>query len=452
MINNEYLRNTFNKFKEKNKGKDEYIQACEEILESLDLIIEDKKEIIDENIIERFLEPERYIEFRVCWLDDQNRVQVNKGYRVQYNSAIGPYKGGLRFHPSVNESIIKFLGLEQTLKNSLTTLPLGGGKGGSDFDPKGKSDKEIMRFAQAFMNELYRHIGSEIDVPAGDIGVGAKEVGYLFGQYKKIKNEYNGALTGKGISFGGSLGRKEATGYGLCYFTNKALKTLKNDSLKDKKVVISGSGNVAIYTLEKAIELGAKVIAMSDSNGWIHDENGINLKIIKEIKEVNKGRIKEYLNYVDGAKYIESKVGNPTIWSVRCDIALPCATQNELKLDDAKSLVSNGVIGVFEGANMPTTKEAYQYLVENNIIYGPGKASNAGGVAVSGLEMSQNAMHLSMSKEEVDSKLKDIMHNIFDNVYQTNIKYNIQSNDLLKGANIAGFEKVMDAMLLEGVI
>lgn len=452
MIKNQYVLNTFNKFKEKNEGKQEYIQACEEILESLELLVENRKEIEEENILERFLEPERYIEFRVCWLDDNNKVQVNKGYRVQYNSALGPYKGGLRFHPSVNESIIKFLGLEQCLKNSLTTLPLGGGKGGSDFDPKGKSDKEIMRFCQAFMNELYRHIGSNLDVPAGDIGVGAKEVGYLFGQYKKIKNEYTGTLTGKGISYGGSLGRKEATGYGLCYFVNKALQVLKNDSLKDKKVVISGSGNVAIYTLEKCIELGAKVIAMSDSNGWIYDENGINLEIIKLIKEVNKGRIKDYLNYVDTAKYTESTPANPRIWSIKCDIALPCATQNELLLEDAVNLVNNKVIGVFEGANMPTSIEAYRHLVNYNVIYGPGKASNAGGVSVSGLEMSQNSIRLNWSKEEVDEKLKDIMSNIFENIYNTNIKYNIKSNDLLVGANIAGFEKILDAMLAQGVI
>ena len=359
MIKNTYVLNVLNDFKIKNKGKDEYIQACEEILESLELLINQREDYVKENILERFLEPERYIEFRVCWLDDNNNVRVNKGYRVQYNSAIGPYKGGLRFHPSVNESIIKFLGLEQCLKNSLTTLPMGGGKGGSDFDPKGKSDKEIMRFCQSFMNELYRHIGSNTDVPAGDIGVGAKEVGYLFGQYKKIKNEFTGALTGKGLTFGGSLIRKEATGYGLCYFTNAALKTLKNDSFEGKKVIISGSGNVAIYALEKANELGAKVLAMSDSNGWVYDEDGIDLNIIKEIKEVNKGRIKEYLNYKENAIYTESKEGNATIWSLPCDLALPCATQNELTLEDAKMLVKNGVIGVFEGANMPTTIDAY---------------------------------------------------------------------------------------------
>lgn len=452
MIKNEYVLSVYNDFKKKNEGKKEYIQAVSEILESLELLIENNEEYVKENILERFLEPERYIEFRVSWLDDSNNVRVNKGYRVQYNSAIGPYKGGLRFHPSVNESIIKFLGVEQCLKNSLTTLPMGGGKGGSDFDPKGKSDKEIMRFCQAFMNELYRHIGKDTDVPAGDIGVGAKEIGYLFGQYKKIKNEFNGVLTGKGLSYGGSLGRKEATGYGLCYFTNESLRVQKNTSLKDKVVVISGSGNVAIYALEKALELGAKVIAMSDSNGYIIDEKGINLEVIKDIKEVKKGRIKEYLNYVSDAKYIESNGVNPSIWSVKCDIAMPCATQNELDLNDAKMLVANGVIGVYEGANMPTTLEAYNYLVDNDVIYGPGKASNAGGVSVSGLEMTQNALRLSWSKEEVDQKLKDIMINIFHNVYNTNIKYNIKSNDLLKGANIAGFVKIADAMIAQGVI
>ena len=452
MIKNEYVLSVYNDFKKKNEGKKEYIQAVSEILESLELLIENNEEYVKENILERFLEPERYIEFRVSWLDDSNNVRVNKGYRVQYNSAIGPYKGGLRFHPSVNESIIKFLGVEQCLKNSLTTLPMGGGKGGSDFDPKGKSDKEIMKFCQAFMNELYRHIGKDTDVPAGDIGVGAKEIGYLFGQYKKIKNEFNGVLTGKGLSYGGSLGRKEATGYGLCYFTNESLRVQKNTSLEGKVVVISGSGNVAIYALEKALELGAKVIAMSDSNGYIIDEKGINLEVIKDIKEVKKGRIKEYLNYVSDAKYVESNGVNPSIWSVKCDIAMPCATQNELDLNDAKMLVANGVIGVYEGANMPTTLEAYNYLVDNDVIYGPGKASNAGGVSVSGLEMTQNALRLSWSKEEVDQKLKDIMINIFHNVYNTNIKYNIKSNDLLKGANIAGFVKIADAMIAQGVI
>lgn len=452
MINNKYVLKVFNEFKQKNCGQKEYIQACEEILESLELMINKRPEIEKEKILERFLEPERFITFRVCWLDDNNQVQVNRGYRIQYNSALGPYKGGLRFHPSVNASIISFLGLEQCLKNSLTTLPMGGGKGGSDFDPKGKSDHEIMRFCQAFMNELYRHIGPNTDVPAGDIGVGAREIGYLFGQYKKIKNEFTGVITGKGLSYGGSLVRKQATGYGLCYFTNEALNKLKKDSLKDKIVVISGAGNVAIYACEKAQELGAKVVTMSDSNGWIYDENGINLNVVKVIKEVKRGRIKEYIDYVPTAKYVESKENNPTIWSVKCDVALPCATQNELNLDDAKCVVNNGVTIVCEGANMPTTLEAAHYLIENGVIYGPGKASNAGGVATSSLEMSQNSLRMSWSFEEVDEKLKNIMINIFNNVYNTTLKYGLKENDLLTGANIAGFEKICDAMLAQGVI
>ena len=327
---------------------------------------------------------------------------------------------------------------------------MGGGKGGSDFDPKGKSDGEIMRFCQAFMTELHKYIGPNIDIPAGDIGVGKKEVGYMFGQYKKITNDFSGAITGKDISFGGALGRTQATGYGLCYFTNKALNVLANTSFKDKVVVVSGAGNVAIYAAEKAIELGGKVVTMSDSNGWIYDENGININVVKEIKEINKGRIKEYLNYVKTAKYVESNGNNPTIWSVKCDIALPCATQNELNLDDAKKLVENKVIAVCEGANMPTTLEAVHYLIDNGVIYGPGKAANAGGVAVSCLEMSQNAMHLNLTFKEVDEKLKDIMENILENVYETSKKYNIKENDLLTGANIAGFEKIIQAMILQG--
>ena len=452
MFTNPYVKKVFENFKNKNEGQKEYIQACQEILESLELMISKRPDIEQYNLLERFLEPERFISFRVCWVDDHNQIQVNRGYRVQYNSCLGPYKGGLRFHPSVNESIIKFLGLEQCLKNSLTTLPLGGGKGGSDFDPKGKSDQEIMRFCQAFMNELYRHIGANVDVPAGDIGVGQKEIGYMFGQYKKLRNEFTGVFTGKPLSFGGSLVRKQATGYGLCYFTDVALKTIKGESLKDKTVVISGAGNVAIYALEKSISLGAKVVTMSDSNGWIYDENGINIEVVKLIKETKKGRIKEYLDYVPNAKYTESKEDNPTIWSVKCDIALPCATQNELNLEDAKLLVRNGCIGVFEGANMPTTLDAVHYLIKNNIIYAPGKASNAGGVATSGLEMSQNAMHLSWTFDEVDQKLKNIMENIFHNAYQTTIKYQLPQNDLLTGANIAGFEKILDAMILQGVV
>ena len=451
MIKNTYVLNVLNDFKIKNKGKDEYIQACEEILESLELLINQREDYVKENILERFLEPERYIEFRVCWLDDNNNVRVNKGYRVQYNSAIGPYKGGLRFHPSVNESIIKFLGLEQCLKNSLTTLPMGGGKGGSDFDPKGKSDKEIMRFCQSFMNELYRHIGSNTDVPAGDIGVGKKEIGYMFGQYKKLTNEFNGAFTGKDPSFGGSLGRTEATGFGLCYFTQKAMNTLLNDSFKDKVVVISGAGNVAIYALVKATEMGAKVVTMSDSNGWIYDEEGIDISIVKEIKEVKKGRIKEYLNYRPNAKYIESNLNNPTVFSVKCDICLPCATQGEIHLSDAIKLKENGCKILCEGANMPTDLDAIHYLVENGVIFGPGKASNAGGVIVSGLEMSQNSQRLSWSFEEVDNRLKTIMENIFTSINNLSKKYDIKCNDLLTGANILAFEKLITALDYQGI-
>ena len=452
MFTNKYVSQVFEDFCKKNKGQEEYIQACQEILESLQLMIEKNPELEKQHILERFLEPERFIQFKVAWLDDNNNVQVNRGFRVQYNSSIGPYKGGLRFHPSVNDSIIKFLGLEQCLKNALTTLPIGGAKGGSDFDPKGKSDFEIMRFCQAYMTELYRHVGHNVDVPAGDIGVGKKEVGYMFGQYKRIKNEFTGVFTGKALEFGGSLARTQATGYGLCYFTNKALEVLKNDSFNGKLVSVSGAGNVAIYAAEKAIQLGGKVITMSDSNGWIYDENGIDLSIIKQIKEVEKGRIKEYTNRVKHAKYIESNKENPTIWSVKCDIALPCATQNELTLQDAKLLVKNGVIAVCEGANMPTTLDAIHYLIDNNVIYGPGKAANAGGVATSALEMSQNSIRMSWTFEEVDSKLKNIMESIFDNVYKTSQKYDIKYNDLLTGANIAGFEKIANAMILQGVI
>ena len=447
MLSNLYVINVFNKFREKNKGCNEYIQACEEILESIEILFNDER-YIKSNILERFLEPERFIEFRVSWLDDNNNVQVNRGYRVQYNSALGPYKGGIRFHKSVNASIIKFLGLEQTLKNALISLPLGGGKGGSDFDPKGKSDYEIMKFSQAFMNELYRHIGSEIDVPAGDIGVGEKEVGYLFGQYKKIKNEFSGTLSGKSLNISGSLLRKEATGYGLCYFIDKALNVLINDSLKDKKVVISGSGNVAIYALKKTIELNAKVIAMSDSNGYIYDELGIDLNTIQYIKETKKERIKEYIKYKKSAVYIENK----SIWSIPCDIALPCATQNEITLLDAMSLVKNGVIGVFEGSNMSSSIEASKFLIENDVIYAPSKASNVGGVIVSGLEMSQNKTLLKMNENEVDLRLKDIIYNIFNSINEVNIKFNIRRNNLMKGANILAFQNVAEAMISEGVV
>lgn len=447
MFKSKYVAKVYEDLCKKNEGEKEFLQAALEILESLEPYVMKNPKIEKEKILERFVEPERFVSFRVCWIDDNHEIQVNKGYRVQYNSAIGPYKGGLRFHPSVNASIIKFLGLEQTLKNSLTSLPMGGGKGGSDFDPKGKSDREVMAFCQAFMTELYRHIGPNTDVPAGDIGVGGREVGYLYGQYKRIQNESTGVLTGKGLTFGGSLARTEATGYGLCYFTQEALKTLKHTDFKDKTVVVSGSGNVAIYAVEKATELGAKVVAMSDSNGCIYDENGIDLKLVKEIKEVRRGRIKEYLDVHKDAKYFDN---SKHIWQIKCDIALPCATQNELDLDDAKALVKNGVIAVCEGANMPSTLEAAKYFIENKVAYGPAKAANAGGVATSGLEMCQNSMRYSWTFAEVDAKLKDIMVNIFKNTYATAVEFGNEF-DTLTGANIAGFKKVCEAMLAEGV-
>ncbi len=445
---NLYIKKVLENVKEKNANEPEFVQAAEEILTSLDDYVSIHPELEKNKVLERFVEPERIVTFRVCWLNDNNEICINRGYRVQFNSAIGPYKGGLRFHPSVNQSIIKFLGLEQTLKNSLTGLPMGGGKGGSDFDPKGKSDNEIMRFCQAFMTELYRHIGQFTDVPAGDIGVGGREIGYLYGQYKRIQNESCGVLTGKGLSYGGSLARKEATGYGLCYFTNKALETLKNDSFKGKTAVISGSGNVAIYACQKAIELGAKVVAMSDSNGVIYDQKGIDLNLIKELKEVKRARIKEYLNTHKDAEYFE---GSKSIWNIKCDIALPCATQNEIDLEDAKKLVKNGVIAVCEGANMPSSLDAAHYFIENKVVYGPAKAANAGGVATSGLEMCQNSGRISWTFEDVDAKLKDIMENIFKNVYEVASECG-NPYDTLKGANIAGFKKVSAAMIEQGVI
>ncbi len=447
MFQTEYLSKVYEELCKKNEGQKEFLQAAQEILESLEPVVIKRPELINQKIIERFVEPERFVQFRVAWVDDKGEVQVNRGYRVQYNSAIGPYKGGIRFHPSVNQSIIKFLGLEQTLKNSLTSLPMGGGKGGADFDPKGKSDREIMAFCQAFMTELYRHIGPDTDVPAGDIGVGGREVAYMFGQYKRIKNEFVGVLTGKGLTFGGSLARTEATGYGLCYFTEEALKNMRNTSFQGKTVVISGSGNVAIYANQKATSLGGKVVAMSDSSGYVYDANGINLDIMKQIKEVERGRIVEYTKRVPGSIF---KEGSTNIWEVKCDIALPCATQNEIDLDSAKKLVANGVIAVCEGANMPSTNEAARYFIENEVIYGPAKAANAGGVATSGLEMSQNSMRYSWTFEEVDAKLKGIMTNIFKNTYSTAINYG-NKWDLLKGANIAGFEKVCAAMLAQGI-
>lgn len=449
-MKNLYLLNILKKSEQKYINQPEYLNTIKELLESFELVVNERPEIEKYNIIERLIEPERLISFKVEWVDDNGNVQVNKGYRVQFNSAIGPYKGGLRFHPSVNESIIKFLGLEQCIKNSLTTLPMGGGKGGSDFDPKGKSECEIMRFCKAFMRELYRHIGQFTDVPAGDIGVGAREIGYLFGEYKRITNEYTGVLTGKPLMFGGSLVRTEATGFGLCYFALEALKNIKNTNFKNKTVCISGSGNVAIFAAQKAIELGAKVVTMSDSNGWIYDENGIDLKVIKDIKLIQRRRIKEYLISHPKAIYRTSE-DIIRLWSIKCDIALPCATQNEVHLEDAKELVKNGCIILAEGANMPTDLDATRYLIDNGVIFAPGKAANAGGVATSGLEMSQNSLRLSWSFEEVDARLKNIMKNIFENIYSKNIKYKLKDNDLLTGANIAGFEKICDAMIAQGV-
>ncbi len=447
MFKTEYVKNVYEDLVKKNANEPEFLQAAQEILASLEPYVATHPEVEKKKILERFLEPERFVQFKVVWVDDAGNYQVNRGYRVQYNSAIGPYKGGIRLHPSVNASIIKFLGLEQTLKNSLTSLPMGGGKGGSDFDPKGKSDSEIMHFCQSFMTELYRHIGPDTDVPAGDIGVGAREIGYMFGQYKRIKNEFSGVLTGKGLSYGGSLARKEATGYGLCYFTNEALKTLKETDFTGKTVVISGSGNVAIYANQKATSLGAKVVAMSDSNGYIYDPNGIDLAVVKQIKEVERGRIKEYVDRVPGSTYTE---GSTNIWDVKCDIALPCATQNELDLEAAKKLVKNGVIAVCEGANMPSTLDAAKYFIDNNVVFGPAKAANAGGVATSGLEMSQNSLRLSWSFDEVDEKLKGIMVNIFKNTLAKAIE-NGNKFDLVTGANIAGFEKVCEAMIAQGI-
>lgn len=430
----------------RNPNDAEFIQAVDEVLLSLELVAEKHPEYMEKGVFERIVEPERQIVFRVPWVDDEGKLHVNRGFRVEFNSAIGPYKGGLRFHPSVNISIIKFLGFEQIFKNSLTGLPMGGGKGGSDFDPKGKSDGEIMRFCQSFMTELCKYIGPDTDVPAGDIGVGAREIGYMFGQYKRIRNEFTGVLTGKGLKWGGSLARTQATGYGLCYFTEAMLRD-KGSSFAGKKVVISGSGNVAIYAAEKAMQLGAKVIAMSDSSGYVVDPNGIRLDIMKEIKEVRRGRIHEYAQVAEGASF--HKEGS--IWSVPCEIALPCATQNELHKEDAQMLVANGVLAVAEGANMPTTPEAIEVLQANHILYAPGKASNAGGVATSGLEMAQNSARLSWTFEEVDAKLKSIMENIYQTVSKTAKEYGMEDN-FMAGANIAGFIKVADAMIEQGVV
>lgn len=446
MFKNEYLQKVYADVEKRSVGEKEFLQAVREVLESLEPVIEKRPDLVKAGIIERLVEPERFIQFRVSWVDDNGNVQVNRGYRVQYNSAIGPYKGGIRFHPSVNASVIKFLGFEQIFKNSLTGLPMGGGKGGSDFDPKGKSDNEIMRFCQSFMTELAKHIGADTDVPAGDIGVGAREIGFMFGQYKRLRNEFTGVLTGKGIPYGGSLARKEATGFGLCYFTNEMLKAA-GDSFEGKKVVISGSGNVAIYACQKATQLGGKVIAMCDSAGYVVDENGINLDVLKQIKEVERARIKEYAARVEGAKYFEGCKG---IWTVPCDVALPCATQNELDGESAKTLVANGVKYVAEGANMPSTPEAVEVFQSAGIPFGPAKAANAGGVATSGLEMSQNSIRLSWSFDEVDEKLHGIMQGIYKAAYEASVEYGCAGN-LVAGANIAGFLKVAEAMKAQGV-
>ena len=433
--------------KAKNASEPEFIQAVTEVLESLRAVVDANEEKYRKYaVLERLVEPERIISFRVPWVDDKGEAHVNRAYRVEFNSAIGPYKGGLRFHPSVNQGILKFLGFEQVFKNSLTSLPIGGGKGGSDFDPKGKSDREVMAFCQSFMTELYRHIGKDTDVPAGDIGVGGREIGYLFGQYKRITGLYEGVLTGKGLTYGGSLARTEATGYGLIYILEEMLRH-KGDSVKGKKVVISGSGNVAIYACQKAQELGARVITMSDSNGYVVDENGIDLAVVKDIKEVKRGRIKEYADRVPGASYHEGCSG---VWGVPCDVALPCATQNEIDLESAKKLVENGCTSVAEGANMPSTLEASNYFLEKGLNYMPAKAANAGGVAVSALEMSQNSERLSWSFEEVDERLKGIMANIYRMTCEAASKYGHEGNFVI-GANIAGFEKVAEAMIAQGI-
>ncbi len=442
-----YMKEVYEKVCKRDQGEPEFLQAVQEVLESLEPVMEKRPDIKEAGIVERMVEPERFLQFRVSWVDDNGKVQVNRGYRVQYNSAIGPYKGGLRLHPSVNASIIKFLGFEQCFKNALTGLPMGGGKGGSDFDPKGKSDGEIMRFCQSFMTELCRHIGPDTDVPAGDIGVGAREIGFLYGQYKKIKNEHTGVLTGKGLTYGGSLVRKEATGYGLLYFTEEMLKNMKQDSIKGKNVVISGSGNVAIYAAEKTQQLGGKVIAMSDSSGYVYDPAGIQLDVVKQIKEIRRGRISEYAKEVSGAEYTEGCRG---IWSIPCDVALPCATQNELDGEAAKQLVENGVIAVAEGANMPSTPDAVELFLAKGVLFGPAKAANAGGVATSGLEMSQNSMRYGWSFEEVDKKLQEIMVGIFHNAYCASKEFGADGN-LVVGANAAGFLKIADTMLAYGL-
>ncbi|MCI8887482.1 MAG: NADP-specific glutamate dehydrogenase [Hungatella sp.] len=442
-----YVDEIYERVVKQNPGENEFHQAVKEVLDSLRLVIDANEEKYRQMaLLERLVEPERIISFRVPWVDDKGQVQVNKGYRVQFNSAIGPYKGGLRLHPSVNQGILKFLGFEQVFKNSLTGLPIGGGKGGSNFDPKGKSDREVMAFCQSFMTELHKYIGADEDVPAGDIGVGGREIGFLYGQYKRLTGLYEGVLTGKGLTYGGSLARTQATGYGLIYILDEMLRH-NGKELSGKTVIISGSGNVAIYATEKAQQLGAKVVALSDSNGYVYDKDGIKLDLVKEIKEVRRGRIKEYADAVSSAVYTEGK----GIWTIPCDIALPCATQNELDLEDAKVLKSNGCFAVAEGANMPSTREATDYFLESGMLFMPGKAANAGGVATSALEMSQNSQRLSWTFEEVDTKLKDIMVNIYAKTASAAEKYGVPGN-YVAGANIAGFEKVVDAMIAQGIV
>ena len=443
---NAYTSRVLEGLKQRNANESEFLQAATEILESISPVFDKHPEYEKAGLLERFVEPERVVLFRIPWVDDQGKVQVNRGYRVQFNSAIGPYKGGLRFHPSVNLSILKFLGFEQVLKNSLTGLPIGGGKGGSDFDPKGKSDREVMAFCQSLMTELYRHIGADTDVPAGDIGVGGREIGYLFGQYKRLTGLYEGVLTGKGLSYGGSLARTQATGYGLCYFVKNMLEA-NGKTLSGQTVVVSGSGNVAIYACEKATQMGAKVVAMSDSNGYVYDKDGIKLDVVKQIKEVERGRIKEYAARVPGAEYHEGCRG---IWTIPCDVALPCATQNELDAEGAKALIANGCFAVGEGANMPSTLEATELFLQNGVLFAPGKAANAGGVATSALEMSQNSARLSWTFDEVDEKLKGIMANIFAKCAEAAKEYGDKPTNYVIGANIAGFLKVADAMMAQG--
>lgn len=447
-MKNAYLNRVYDTVVKRDGDQPEFQQAVYEVLDSLVPVVESDPTYEQQAVLERLVEPERFVQFRVPWVDDAGTVYVNRGYRVQFNSAIGPYKGGLRLHPTVNASIVKFLGFEQTFKNSLTTLPMGGAKGGSDFDPKGKSDGEIMRFCQSFMTELFRHIGHNTDVPAGDIGVSGREIGYLFGQYKRIKDQFVGVLTGKGMSYGGSLVRTEATGYGLCYFVEEMLQFIKKDGFAGKTVVMSGSGNVAIYAADKAIQMGATVVAMSDSNGYLYDKNGIDIGLVKQIKEVERGRIKEYAVRVKSAVFSDDR---NAVWSIPCDIALPNATQNELDADAAQTLIKNGVIAVAEGANMPCTPDAVEKFQQAGVLFGPAKAANAGGVATSGLEMSQNSARYGWNFDKVDRRLQTIMVNIFHNSYDAAKAYGLEGN-LVAGANIAGFLKIADAMLSQGIV